>query len=409
MDDAADLRGLAKGDVERLTLLTRVSRAINASYNVEDALSAAMDVVVQTLGVSRGCIMLGTGEPASRRQIFVARGIDARSWALNAFEYSRTIVERVWSTGQSVLCNDAMSDRQLSKIESLRRLKTRSLMCVPMQVRGKTHGVLYVDNAMRANLFTPTDLQLLEVIADLAAAAIERAHYYVDLNLSAAGLESLGRHARGIAHDFNNLVFIINAHRQTASMHAAHGDLGKIEQSLERIQVACSHAHVLTRHLLSYAERSPLGIECLDVNRVLVGLQPVLESALGSEHELLVRTCAERCPVEANPMEIEQIAFNLVMNARNSMPQGGRVTLRTEREAARVRMSVCDCGVGMDEETADRLCSGSPGSVGLSIVHEILRLRRGGMRIESSPGQGSRFDVYLPLVSPESDDEAEQA
>lgn len=414
MREASDLRALAPGDVERLAVLARISRAINGSYNVDETLSASMGLIVDTLHVGRGCIMLASASDASPR-IVVARGIDAQSWQLQAFEYSRTVVARAWQSGESLLSNDVQHDRGLSKIASLRKLRTRSLMCVPMRVRGETMGMIYVDNDQKANLFSPTDLRLLEIIADLAAVAVERARYYVELNLqvsrppaSLARLEALGRQARGIAHDFDNIVAIVRANSSAALFELAKGEIEEAGASLRSIQTSCAHAQALCRLLVTYAEPAQRPPEGVEVNNLLRGMEPFLRSVIGTDCNLHMHLAADACVVPLLPVEVSQIVLNLAGNARKAMPVGGLLKIETalelapghdseEKAAGRVvRITVVDTGTGLAETALCGATQGTLRGVGLCLIQELLQPLGGSLRVFSTPNSGSRFDVHLP-------------
>jgi C4-dicarboxylate-specific signal transduction histidine kinase len=408
MMETSELRMLALEEVEALAVLARISRAINASYNVDETLSAALDAVVEALQVGRAAIMLAS-ETDARPRIVVARGIDPHSWELDAFEYSRTVVARAWESGESLLANDALNDARLSKIESLRRLRTRSLMCVPMRVRGATTGIIYADNEARANLFSSTDLRLLEVIADLAAAAVERARYYVDLQLQKKppsppqnGLLTLGRHARAVSHDFNNIATIIKAHCDAAHLHLQAGRTEQVDNALAGIETACAHAHALTRLLINHAERSASEPEQVDVNRRLSDMEAFLRVVIGPGHDLRIDPFRGPAVVRLAPLELEQIVFNLAVNARNAMPSRGVLTVETRAEKGMLVLRVSDTGRGMGTEILRRVTDGESTGVGLRVIREILERRGGAMEVESAEEKGAAFEIALPMESVES-------
>ena len=411
---ASELRALAPGDVERLAVLARISRAINGSYDVDETLAAAMGLIVDTLHVGRGCIMLACAS-GTAPHIVVARGIDTQSWQLQAFEYSRTVVARAWQSGESLLSNDVQHDQGLSKIASLRKLRTRSLMCVPMRVRGQTTGMIYVDNDQRANLFSPTELRLLEIIADLAAVAVERARYYVELTLqvarppaSLARLEALGRQARGIAHDFDNIVAIVRANSSAALFELAKGEIHQAGDSLRSIQTSCAHAQALCRLLVTYAEPAQRPPEGVEVNSLLISMEPFLHSVIGADCTLHMTLAAEPCVVPLLPVEVSQIVLNLAGNARKAMPKGGVLEIETALERAPgddseprsashvVRITVTDTGTGLAETALCGATQGTLRGVGLSLIQELLAPLGGSLRVFSTPNSGSRFDVHLP-------------
>jgi phosphoserine phosphatase RsbU/P len=161
---------------DHLSLLYRLSQTFNSSLNLDEVLNHVMDEVIAVLRAERGFIMLrdDRGELLFR----TARGIDQNTIQEPDFKISRSVVEQVARSGQPVLTSDALRDDRLSMRESVVALGLRSLLCVPLQVKQETIGVIYVDNRFQIGIFTQDDLELLRAIAANAAIAIENARLY---------------------------------------------------------------------------------------------------------------------------------------------------------------------------------------------------------------------------------------
>lgn len=151
---------------ERLTLLYRVSQTFNSSLDLDEVLNRVMDEVIAVTRAERGFLMLrdSGGELAFR----AARGMDQRTLNAPEFQISRGLVDRVARDGQPVLMSDAQSDDSLKARASVVLLGLRSVLCVPLQIKGNTLGVVYVDSRVRAGIFTQADLELLTAIASSA-------------------------------------------------------------------------------------------------------------------------------------------------------------------------------------------------------------------------------------------------
>jgi two-component system cell cycle sensor histidine kinase/response regulator CckA len=232
-------------------------------------------------------------------------------------------------------------------------------------------------------------------------------------------LEAVGRLAGGIAHDFNNLLTTIRGHAELLLRDA--GPTAGVRADLEEITKAAGRAAVLTHQLLAFSRRQVVSPEVLDANAVVGGLEPVLVRLLGPRIEL--RTALEPVPsVRADRSQIEQALVNLVENARDAMPDGGRLTITTRehRIAAAdpdrdpvlppgryVALRVADTGHGMDAATQARVyepffttrARGAGGGLGLSTAYGIVRQAGGHLTVESTPGRGATFTMLLPASS----------
>jgi sigma-B regulation protein RsbU (phosphoserine phosphatase) len=161
----------------RLETLYRVSQSLSSSLDLDVVLDAVMDQVIKITSAERGFLMLG--ETAEGLSFRVARGIDRTTIEAPEFEVSRSVLKRVADEGQPLVTDDAQRDQFLSGRESVSALNLRSIMCVPLQARGQRVGVIYVDNRMHSGIFQPSDLELLQAVANTSAVAIENARLHL--------------------------------------------------------------------------------------------------------------------------------------------------------------------------------------------------------------------------------------
>jgi PAS domain S-box-containing protein len=232
-------------------------------------------------------------------------------------------------------------------------------------------------------------------------------------------MEAIGRLAGSVAHDFNNLLTVIGSYADIGLMQVREGD--PLSRELREIGQASERAARLTRQLLAFSRRQILRPETLDLDQVLQGMEPMLRRLIGEDIELeLVRRPGLGLTL-ADPGQIEQVVMNLVVNARDAMPDGGRLTLETaiaeiagDEEAERldaapgryVVLQVSDTGCGMDEAVRARLfepffSTKEPGKgtgLGLATVYGIIEQSGGGVAVRSTPGEGATFRVYLPRI-----------
>lgn len=166
-----------QASIDRLSLLLRVSETFNSSLDLDEVLNSVMDEVIATTKAERGFLMLRDDE--NGELVFrAARGVDQQTIESPQFEISRSVVEQVARDGQPTYTSDAQSDKSLGGRESVVVLGLRSILCVPVQLKGKIIGVIYVDNRLQKGLFKPSDLDLLTAIGSSAAIAIENARLY---------------------------------------------------------------------------------------------------------------------------------------------------------------------------------------------------------------------------------------
>ena len=233
----------------------------------------------------------------------------------------------------------------------------------------------------------------------------------------ASKMEAIGRLAGGVAHDFNNLLTIINGYAQLLVDRFPAG--GPHHASLEQILNAGSRAAALTRQLLAFGRRQVIAPQVLNLNGVVSGIEKMIHRLIGEDIELVCRLKKPLAAVKADPGQIEQVVMNLVVNARDAMPRGGKLTLgiadfaldgppdtaEVEVPPGRyVLLAVSDTGVGMAPDVAERAFEpffttkpeGKGTGLGLSMVYGFARQSGGLAAIESKPGIGTTVRLYLP-------------
>jgi two-component system, cell cycle sensor histidine kinase and response regulator CckA len=230
-------------------------------------------------------------------------------------------------------------------------------------------------------------------------------------------MDAVGRLAGGIAHDFNNLLAIILGYGETLLEELPQSDPKRSD--LQEVHKAATRAAELTKQLLMFSRQQLVEPKVLDLNEVLAGMEKMIRRLLGEHIELTLAPAAELGRILADRGNIEQVIMNLLVNARDAMPRGGRLTIETsninvDEAFARthlgaepgpyVLLAVTDTGIGMDRATRQRIfepffTTKEPGKgtgLGLSTVFGIVKQCRGGVWVYSEPGHGTTFKIYLP-------------
>jgi PAS domain S-box-containing protein len=232
-------------------------------------------------------------------------------------------------------------------------------------------------------------------------------------------MEAVGRLAGGIAHDFNNLLMLIKGYSDLLRDRLPAEETPR--EYASEIQKAADRASSLTQQLLAFSRKQVLELRVLDVNQVVTSMSKMLPRLLGEDIEVVTRLNSAIGRVKADPGQLEQVLMNLAVNARDAMPEGGRLTIETgecelddeyvrQHPGARpgrfVMLAVSDTGVGMNTDVRAHVfepffttkAKGKGTGLGLAMVYGIVKQSNGYIWVYSEPGQGATFKVYLPRV-----------
>jgi PAS domain S-box-containing protein len=231
-------------------------------------------------------------------------------------------------------------------------------------------------------------------------------------------MEAIGRLAGGMAHDFNNLLMVIMGNCEELK---TGNDITNVRHSTEEILAAALRAASLTKQLLAFSRRQVMAPRLLDVNLTLNDLSKMLRRLIGEDIELLISPSESPAYVSTDPAQLDQVIVNLVVNARDAMPKGGRLTIQVQMlelgEAHTkgtasvppgnyVLIKVTDTGTGMTRETLSRMFEpffttkelGQGTGLGLATAYGVVRQSDGYILVQSAVGQGTTFEIYLPRV-----------
>lgn len=249
-------------------------------------------------------------------------------------------------------------------------------------------------------------LELQAAHRDMEARVQERTRALEVANESlrqAQKMEAIGALAGGIAHDFNNLLTVIGGCTDLLLKARASQDPDQIE--LEEIRLATQRAAALTQQLLAFGRKQVMTPEVIDLNGAVLHMQRLLSRLVREDISLVADPAARPAWVRLDPNQIEQVLLNLVLNARDALPHGGRIRLAVAHEGGDVRLTVSDNGVGMSADVCARAfepfftTKGSHGTgLGLASAHGIVHQSNGCITVESTEGAGTTFTMRFPAA-----------
>ena len=309
-------------------------------------------------------------------------------------------------------------------LEALRTIQERSIDLPLIVVSGriKDADVLSVLKAGAADHMTRKNLMRLNaaVEREIRAARLRRDRIRLEEQFrQAQKMEAVGRLAGGVAHDFNNLLTVITGY---SDLLLTNRDLKDTQRTaLEEIRRSAERGGALTHQLLAFSRRQPMVSRTVRLNDLVIQIERMLKRLIGEDIELVTIPAASQDTVTSDPGRLEQVIMNLVVNARDAMPNGGKLTIETglvhlsDSFSAKhlgvpagphVTISITDTGVGMDEETQSHLFEpffttklpGRGTGLGLATAYGIIRQSGGAIGVFSQLGVGTTARIYLPLV-----------
>jgi signal transduction histidine kinase/DNA-binding response OmpR family regulator len=327
---------------------------------------------------------------------------------------------KVYSLAEDVRIESLPLDLQAAAAAGI-----RSVLYVPLISKDEVIGGLAIAS-VKQGYYSESDLAMAESVAAQIAGAIANSRLYADRQslqeqlLQSQKMEAVGKLAGGIAHDFNNLLTPIMGYTQIA---IATGELpDKIRNNLQQVYKAATRASDLVRQLLVFSRQEIIEPTEINLNQLILEMNRIIHRVIGEDIELVTITPPDLGIVKTDPVQIEQVLVNLAVNARDAMPEGGKLIIETgnvqiNADFARqnsnmvagdyVMLRVQDTGMGMNEEVKARIFDpffttkgvGKGTGLGLSTCYGIVSRHGGCITVDSEPGNGSTFTIYLPGVA----------
>jgi signal transduction histidine kinase/ActR/RegA family two-component response regulator len=338
-------------------------------------------------------------------------------------------IGQIASERRPLLTNDILHDQRIGDPEWARREGMIAFAGHPLLVGDELVGVMAL---FARNRLSDATQRALGAVSDAVALGIKRkraeeAQAVLEEQLrQSQKLEAVGQLAGGIAHDFNNLLTVVTGYTELLLSGPQLDE--HTRSALREVNRAGERAASLTRQLLAFSRRQILQPKVLDLNAVVSDMSNMIRRLIGEHIHVIISLAPDLGRAKADPGQIEQVILNLAVNARDAMPGGGRLTIETSNcelneTYARshpgatpgpcVLLAMIDTGTGMSAEVRARLFEpffttkekGKGTGLGLATVYGIVRQSRGYICVDSAPGQGASFKIYLPRVEEEAESE----
>lgn len=402
--------------VDRLRELAAVSARSSLRDDVGQMLSSACEAGCRLLHV--GSAVLAVATPDGELTLRGSYGVPEEALGQWRPRIDEGLTAELFANQQPVLCSDLLTG-SAPKDPLLEALGLRSFLLVPIRTRNGMMGCLYLgDRGVKD--FSAEDVEAARLLAALVGIAVENTQLYNELRQSHEELQAtqeqlvqservraLGEMSAGIAHEFNNILAIIVG--KTQLMHE-RGQTASLREDFAVIEEAAWRAADIVRRLQAFAltrmEEKPASV---DLNRLVEDAVTLTRPRWKDEAEArglrleVVTDLDETAVVLGNPADLREAVTNLILNALDAMPNGGRLVLSTRTRRDTVELLVTDTGVGMPQEVRRRVfepffTTRSPqrSGLGLSVVHGIVARHKGSIEIESQEGRGTTCRVLLP-------------
>ena len=411
--------------VKELNILYNVSKSVTALLDLEELLNRIVEAGLYVTGAEEGSVLLidrKTGDLYMR----AARNLGERFARGFRVKVQDTIAGQVLRTGEPYWTS---TDEQSVKVKT--NYLVRSLAYVPLKVGAKVIGVLLLDNKVSNTPFTENDIYLLSALADYAAIAIDKARLYgtvkgfnVELErrveersaelraaqeqlIQAEKLASIGQLAAGVAHEINNPIGVILGFAQlTLKRTPEDSPMHKPLATIAREGLRCKE---IVQDLLDFARQSTPKLSRVNVSGVIEAALSLMPHHGNAETVRVIKNYAPELPlVLGDDNQLQQVFLNILLNAYQSMPDGGELVITSRSAGDEVQAIFADTGVGIPPENLKRIFDpfyttkevGEGTGLGLSISYGIVEQHGGTIETESTVGAGATFVVKLPVAPP---------
>lgn len=409
----------------RLAVMYRLIKDLVTVTDLGELMDRTAEMVLEIIKADRALIMLVDDQSGE----LLPRATRTREGLKSAgdIRFSKTISRQVFETGRSVLTSDAMEDHRFLASESIILHGIRSTLCVPIKTKERTLGIIHVDTLGKIMGFSQEDLELLAAMGHQIGIAVENAKLVTDLRKANVELKEqheqlieaerfalLGKIAGGVAHEINNPIMSVQGFTAMATKRLKEGmpspeAIHECVNHLNIVQEEAQRCIQIVESISQFYRRKRSDMAPTDVNPVMEAALNVAGFHMNQCPMDIVRDLKPELPqILANRGLLQQVLVNILLNARDAMPNGGTLTVATGFEnPSWVTIRISDTGCGIPPEDIEKIFmplfttkgEGKGTGLGLSISHDIIKSHNGTIEIESVPGKGTTFTVRLPSVN----------
>lgn len=410
---------------EEAVALMEIPSLINSALNAYELLSNVMTCCNTLVDSTASALFICDEKKENLATSFYAGGEES----LEVKVYpTGSVVAWVIANNEAILIDDLKLDARFSGKDDDFPVETiRSVACIPVRTKGQTVGAIEVINKKNGGSFSQKDLGFLSIIADQVGMELNNIRLLAELDQSLRDLKkaqnriiqiekvrALGEMAAGVAHDFNNLLAGVLGRAQLLRQKLDRNEDPAVQKSLDVIEKSALDGAAMVRRLLDFTRfrRDAEGFTSLNINELIKDAAEFTKTRWKTEAEVLGKELDlqmelnEVPPIAGEEAAIREVIVNVIFNAIEAMPSGGRIYISTQSNEREVFIKIRDTGIGMPEEFKNKafdpfLTTKGPtnSGLGLSVSYGIVKRHDGNIEIESTEGEGTTVSIALPISS----------
>jgi two-component system sensor histidine kinase HydH len=401
-----------------LEMLLNVVRKVNTSLVLSDVLELVLDEAIRITKSERGFLMLADKE--RKLEFVTGRTSGGECIDADSFQVSSSILDDVYTTGESLCVEDALNDGRFERRQSVLELELKTIICSPLRTPEETIGVIYVDSRRIQAVEKADILSLFEILAGQAATAIKNARLYQDLKntyedlkhaneqiIKSERMAMKGEIAGEVSHELRNIVAVVLLQLELLSHKLDRISAEELKTTVEKTIAGARRIEGFSRSLMT-GRRAAGSLLSTDPNLICRDFLDFIRVLPKFKKNGLSLVLAENVPmIPMDVDQVQQVLLNLVNNAVEAFAQS-TIILQTEHDLIDnvVRISVQDNGPGIDEEVRNKLfhenitTKADGHGYGLPVCRQIIELHGGTIRLETRKNGGAKFVLTFPVRRP---------